>query len=52
MKYIQMTVDLLGLTVSLEQTPQNPHSADPHQLDGLTCIAGTLALTDAHVPSL
>lgn len=47
-----MSVDFLGLAVAGEQASQDSHSADPHQLDGLTGVSRTLALTEAHVPSL
>jgi hypothetical protein len=50
--YLQMLVNFLGLTVTCEQTSQHSHSAHPHQLNGLTGIAGTLTFTNAHVPSL
>lgn len=47
-----MLVNFLCLAVSCEQTSQHSHSANPQQLHWHTRVAGTLAFTEAHMPSL
>lgn len=47
-----MLVDLLGLTVLAEESPEHTHTPDPDDLLGHTGIAGTPPLTGTHVPTL
>jgi len=42
---VKMTVNLLGLTVTLEETPQNTHPFHPHFFLGHSGILGTFPLT-------
>jgi hypothetical protein len=46
---VQMTVNLLGLTVLAQQTAQNTLTADPDNLNGHTGVRRTLALTYKNV---
>jgi len=45
-------VDLLGLTVLVEETAEHTDAADPNDLGGHTGIGRTLALTSAAVATL
>lgn len=47
-----MSVDLLGLPVLLEQSPEHPHPTYPHHLPGHTGIGGTLPLSRTAMTSL
>ncbi len=47
-----MLVDLLLLAVLAQQTAQDTHAANPHDLGGETGLAGTLAVTRARVAAL
>ena len=47
--YSQMLINLLGLPVALEESPQHPHTAHPDDLLGHTSISSTLPLTSASV---
>ncbi len=47
-----MLVDLLLLAVLAQQTAQNAHAANPHNLGGEAGLCGTLALTSASVATL
>ena len=40
-----MTVDLLGLSVFLEKSPQHPHPSDPDDFLGHTGVGRTFPLT-------
>ena len=51
-KYAQVLVDLLLLAVLAQQTAQNAHAANPHDLGGEAGLCGTLALTSASVATL
>ena len=42
---VKMTINLLGLTVTLEETPQNTHPFHPHFFLGHSGILGTFPLT-------
>ena len=42
---VQVLVDLLVVTVLLEQATQHTGAADPQNLGGQTCLPGTVALT-------
>merc|ERR1719402_1412187 len=49
---VQVTVDLLGLPVSLEKSPKYSHSSNPQSLLASSGILGTLPLTKATVTTL
>jgi len=49
---VQVTVDLLGLPVSLEQPPQDSHPLDPEILLAGPSVSCSLPLTEPTVPSL
>ena len=49
---VQVLVDLLLLAVLAQQTTQNAHAADPHDLGREAGLGGTLALTGAGVTTL
>jgi hypothetical protein len=49
---IEMSVDLLGISISLEETSENTDSADVENLGGKTGVSGTLAVTVALVTTL
>ncbi len=42
---VQVLVDLLGVTVLLEQATQHAGAADPQDLGGQARLTGTMALT-------
>ena len=50
--YVQELVDLALSTVLAEETTEDAHAADPHDLGGETSLLGTTALTEAHVTTL
>lgn len=47
--HIHVLVDLAGLTVLLQQPPQNPHPSEPLDLGRHTGLGGTLSLTETSV---
>jgi len=49
---VEMAVDLLVLSVLLQEPPQHAHPPHPQLLDGHTGVGGTLALTGAGVTAL
>lgn len=49
---VQVTVDLLRVTVLLQQTTQHSHALHPQELDGHTRVGRTLALAESAVTSL
>ena len=49
---VQVTVDLLRVTVLLQQTTQHSHALHPQELDRHTGIGRTLALAETTVTSL
>jgi len=49
---VQMAIDLLVLSVLLEETAQDAHPPHPQLLDGHTRVSGTLALTRARMTTL
>ena len=49
---VQMTIDLLGLTITTEETTKNAHAGHPEKLLGHASVAGTLPLTGTGVTSL
>jgi len=49
---VKMAIDLLVLSVLLQETTQNAHPPHPQLLDGHTGVGGTLALTGAGVTAL
>lgn len=49
---VQVTVDLLGVTVLLQQTTQDTHTLHPQELDRHTGVRRTLALSEATVTTL
>merc|ERR1719312_139394 len=49
---VQVPVDLLGLTVAAEQTPQHSHPLHPQGLLGASGVLGTLALSVTGVTTL
>lgn len=46
---VHVLVDLAGLTVLLQQPPQNPHPSEPLDLGRHTGLGGTLSLTETSV---
>ena len=51
-RVVKVLVDLGGLSVLLEETTENAHTADPDHLGGEAGLAGTSSLTTSHVSSL
>merc|ERR1719461_1832470 len=49
---VQVPVDLLGLTVATEQTPQHSHPLHPQGLLGASGVLGPLALSVSGVTAL
>jgi len=49
---VKMAIDLLVLSVLLQEPPQHAHPPHPQLLDGHTGVGGTLALTGAGVTAL
>ena len=49
---VKMAIDLLVLSVLLQEPPQHAHPPHPQLLDGHTGVGGTLALTRAGVAAL
>merc|ERR1711922_102703 len=49
---VQVTINLLGLPVSLEKATEDPHPLDPETLLRGPGVLGTLPLTKASVTSL
>merc|ERR1719283_67648 len=49
---VKMTINFLGLPVSLEKSSQDTHSSDPHSLLTGSSIFGTLPLTKSTVAPL
>lgn len=47
--HIHVLVDLAGLTVLLQQSPQNSHPSEPLDLGRHTGLGGTLSLTETSV---
>lgn len=47
---VQVLVNLLVVTVLLEQTAQHTGAADPQNLGGQTSLSGTVALTCSILP--
>ena len=47
----QVFVDLSSLSVLLEQSPENPHSPEPHDFRGHPSFGGTLSFTGTSVSS-
>lgn len=46
---VHVSVDLVGISVLLQQAAKNTHSADPKDLAGHTGVSGTTSLTGASV---
>jgi len=51
-RVVQMSVDLLGFTILLEQSSQDSHTSHPQYLHGHTCVRCTLPLSCAGVTTL
>ena len=49
---IEVSVDLLVLSVLLQQPPQDSHTPHPQLLDGHTGVGGTLSLSGSGVTAL
>lgn len=49
---VEVTVDLLGFTVLLEETAEDALTAEPEELGGSTGVTGSSALTGTRVTSL
>ena len=46
---VKMTINLFGLTITLEESSEDSHALHPHKLLGHTGIFGTLPLTKTSV---
>ena len=49
---VEMTIDLLRLAITLQQTTKDPHSSHPQHFLGHASILSTLPLTVAGVSAL
>ena len=47
-----MAIDLLGFAVAFQESPEDAHAADPHQLLRHTSIGRTFPLTESAVSAL